>query len=115
MPPAMDTLTCEIESAPNDAKGNKVTVVKCHGRLVTTTAGEIKETVKPLIPQGGRILIDLGDLDYMDSTGLGALVSLKVSAVKQGMCILELVNMTPRILELLRITNLMQLLSSSQS
>jgi hypothetical protein len=43
---------------------------------------------------------------------LGALVGLKVSAINQGYCVLELVNMMPRVLELLRITNLKQLFSS---
>lgn len=115
MPTTTDPLTCEVEKAPNDEKGNRVTVVKCHGRLVTSTAGELKEAVKPLIPLGGKILIDLGDVSYMDSTGLGALVGLKVSAVNHGMVILETVNATPRILELLRITKLMQMLSPGQS
>jgi len=48
----------------------------------------------------------------VDSSGLGTLVALKASAVRQGLCILEFTNMTPRILELLRITNLMQILTS---
>jgi anti-anti-sigma factor len=115
MPATTDTLTCEVQKAPNDAQGNAVTIVKCHGRLVSATAGELKEVVKPLIPLGGKILIDLGDVSYMDSTGLGSLVALKVSAVNQGMVILETVNVTPRILELLRITKLAQLLSPGQS
>jgi anti-anti-sigma factor len=102
----------EVENSPNDERGNKVTTIKCHGRLISETSGEMKELVKPLIPQGGRIVIDLGDLNYLDSSGLGALVGLKASAIKQGMCMLELVNMTPRIMELLRITNLMSLFSS---
>jgi anti-anti-sigma factor len=68
--------------------------------------------VRPLIPQGGRIVIDLADVNYLDSSGLGALVGLKASAVKQGLCILEFANMTPRVLELLRITRLTQMFSS---
>lgn len=44
--------------------------------------------------------------------GLGALVGLKVSAISQGLCILEFVNMTPRALELLRVSNLTQMLKS---
>jgi anti-anti-sigma factor len=102
----------EIEKLAGDSQGNKVTTVRCHGRLVSQSAGEMKDAVKPLIPLGGRIVIDLGDLNYMDSTGLGALVSLKASAIKQGLCILEFVNMTPRILELLRIANLTRLFTS---
>lgn len=114
MPTGADTLSCEVEKAPNDAQGNPVTIVKCRGRLVSATSAELKEAVKPLIPLGGRILIDLADVSYMDSTGLGTLVGLKVSAVNQGMVILETVNITPRILELLRITKLQQLLSPGQ-
>jgi anti-anti-sigma factor len=102
----------EIENLPQDEHGNKVTVVKCHGRLISENAAELKDAVKALLPLGGRIVIDLGDLNYMDSSGLGALIGLKVSAVKQGLCILEFVNMTPRVMELLRISNLSKVFSS---
>jgi anti-anti-sigma factor len=104
---------CEIEkSKDKDERGNQVTTVKCHGRLVTATASAMKEQVKSLIPLGGRIVIDMGDVSQLDSSGLGALVSLKVSAINQGYCILELANMTPRVLELLRLTHLAQMFSS---
>jgi anti-sigma B factor antagonist len=102
----------EIDKSSDDPHGNKVTKITCHGRLVTESAGEIKEVVKPLIPQGGRIILDLSDVSYLDSTGVGALVSLKATAIKQGLCILEFVNMTPRILELVRMTNLARLFPS---
>ena len=95
-----------------DEHGNEVTTIKCHGRLVAGNSGEIAAVVRPLIPLGGRIVIDLGELTYLDSSGLGQLVALKASAIKQGFCILELANSTPRVLELLKITNLMQLFSS---
>jgi anti-anti-sigma factor len=108
----VDSFHYEVEKSEDDQHGNKVTTIKCHGRLVSESAGEIKELVRPLLPLGGRIVIDLSDLNYLDSTGLGALVGLKASAIKQGICILELVNMTPRVLELLRITGLTKLFSS---
>ena len=101
----------EVEKS-EDQHGNKVTTVKCHGRLVAGNASALSDLVKPLIPLGGRIVIDLGDLNYLDSSGLGTLVGLKASAIRQGFCRVELENMTPRVLELLRITNLMQLFSS---
>jgi len=90
----------------------KVTTIKCHGRLVAQTAPQIEELVKPLILAGGKILIDVIDLDYMDSMGLGALVSLKVSAINKGYCTLELVNLSPKVRQLLSITNLLQVLTS---
>jgi len=110
---AESSFQCEVAKAKEkDAQGNDVTTVKCHGRLVSETAGKVKETVRPLIPLGGHIVVDLGDVSYLDSSGLGALVGLKASALNQGLCILEFVNMTPRVLELLRITRLLQMFSS---
>ena len=104
---------CELEkSKEKDEHGNQVTTVKCHGDLVSDTSNELKEMVRPLIPLGGRIVIDLAEVKYLDSSGLGALVGLKASAIKQGLCILELANVTPRVLELLRITHLTQMFSS---
>ena len=107
------SLRCELEKSKHtDENGNQVTTIKCHGDLVSDAAGEIKKLVRPLIPVGGRIIIDLGDVKHLDSAGLGALVGLKVSAVKQGSCMLELANMTPGMRELLRITHLMEMFSS---
>lgn len=104
---------CEVEQSPNDEYGNRVTTVNCHGRLISETSSQIKEAVKPLITSGGRIVIDLGDVNYLDSSGLGALVGLKVLAIKQGYCMLEFVNMAPRIAELVRLTNLTQMLGKA--
>ena len=92
-----------------DKLSNRVTKINCHGRLVSDTAGQLKDVVKQRIPEGGRILIDLADVQHLDSSGLGTLVGLKVSALNAGYCTLELVNLSPRITDLLRITKLTQL------
>ena len=68
----------EIEKSTDDSN-NAVTTIKCHGRVVSDTAGQVKEAIKPFIPQGGRILIDLTDVQHLDSSGLGTLVGLKAS------------------------------------
>ena len=101
---------CDVENSVEE--GVKVTMVRCHGRLINQTAGEVKEIVKPLIPQGGVIVIDLSDVTYLDSLGLGTLVGLKVSAINEGYCTLRLDNLSPRIQELLRLTNLTKLFAS---
>jgi anti-anti-sigma factor len=101
---------CEVENSVED--GVKVATVRCYGRLVSGTAVQVKEVVKPLIPQGGVIVIDLSDVTFLDSLGLGTLVGLKVSALNEGHHTLKLLNLSPRIQELLRLTNLTQLFSS---
>lgn len=101
---------CEVENSVEE--GVKVTMVRCHGRLINQTAGEVKDMVKPLIPQGGTIVIDLSDVTFLDSLGLGTLVGLKVSAINEGYCMLKLVNLTPRVQELLKLTNLTKLFAS---
>jgi anti-anti-sigma factor len=101
----------EVQKSGDEGAG-PVTTVVCHGKVTSETAGQLKEVVKPLIPLGGRIVLDLTDLSYMDSSGLGALVGLKVSALREGYCKLELVNLSPRVKELLRLSNLTQLFSS---
>ncbi len=104
---------CDLEKSNDEEKnGEQVTTVKCHGELVSDTAAKVKELVKPLISVGGRIILDLGDVKHMDSAGLGALVGLKVSAIKQEHCNLELANTTRGVQELLRITHLTQMFSS---
>jgi anti-anti-sigma factor len=104
------SLRCEVESSTEN--GQKVTTVRCHGRLINQTAGQVKEIVKPLIPQGGTILIDLKDVTFLDSLGLGTLVGLKVSAINEGYCTLKLENLSPRLQELLKLTSLTSLFSS---
>jgi anti-sigma B factor antagonist len=108
--PAEANFHYELEHSV-DESGWKTTTVHLHGRLVSETTRQVRELVQPMIKEGGHILLDLTELDYVDSSGLGALVSLKVSAINQGLCKLELLNLTPRVKKLLTITNLLQLFS----
>lgn len=95
-----------------DERDYITTTIKCQGRLISENTDEIRQLVQPLILRGGRTVLDFTDLEYLDSSGLGALVGLKVSAINRGLCVLELVNLTPRVRKLLSITNLLQLFSS---
>jgi anti-anti-sigma factor len=106
------SLRCELETANDkDENGNEVTIIKCHGELVCEAAGKMRELVSPLIRNGSRIILDLAGVRHLDSAGLGSLIGLKASTIKQGRCVLELANMTPGIVELLRITHLTQMFS----
>jgi len=88
----------------------EVAIVKCQGKLVMGVCDVLTNKVRQLIPQTKRIVLDLTDLAQMDSLGLGTLVRLYVSAKAGGSC-LVLVNVGPRIRQLLGITNLLSVLT----
>ena len=100
----------DIEKTDDPSTG-RVTTIKFHGKLTSDSTDQIKDLVKPIIASGGRIVLDFDDLSYLDSAGLGILVNLKVSAIHQGYCTLELVNLSHRVRELLSLTNLTELLA----
>jgi anti-anti-sigma factor len=100
----------EIEEAGSAATGY-ITVIRCHGKVISQTGEQIKELVKPLISRGGRIVLDFTGVTGVDSSGLGVLVGLKISAVGAGYRTLELTNLSPRVQELLHLTKLTQLFS----
>jgi anti-anti-sigma factor len=102
--------TYEVAETGNAETGH-ITTITCHGKVVTQTAGELKDLVKPLISRGGRIVLDFRDVTGVDSSGLGALVGLKISALGAGYCTLECANLSPRVQELLRLTKLTHLFS----
>ena len=81
-------------------------VVQCTGRLTVDDSPALKAEVKGLLPHQKRVVLDLTALSYMDSSGLGTIVSLYVSAKGAG-CDLQLVNLNTRIRELLGITNVL--------
>jgi anti-sigma B factor antagonist len=81
-------------------------VVRCGGKLVAGVNDYLYTEVSRLIPGTKRIVLDLTDLTYMDSMGLGTMIRLYVSARSAG-CELELVNVGKRVRELLGVTNLL--------
>ena len=93
-------LTLDVDRTGNAA------VVRCSGRLVAGVNDLLYLEVSQLIPGSKRIVLDLTDLTHMDSTGLGTVVRLYVSAKSAG-CVLELINLGKRIRQLLGVTNLL--------
>jgi len=98
----------EMEKSTDD-KGWPVTTIHCHGKIVSENTGAVRTLIEPLVERGGTITLDFSDLQFLDSSGLGTIVSLKVSAIHRGNCKLELVRLTPRIEKLLLLTNLFEL------
>jgi anti-sigma B factor antagonist len=81
-------------------------VVKLRGKLLAGMGGQLCASVTPLIADYRRIVLDLAEVEYMDSMGLGTLVRLYVSA-KAGGCSLELMHLGKRVRELLGMTHLL--------
>ena len=86
---------------------DNVTIVDLSGRI---TLGEgsvvLRETVKDLVSKGrNRILLNLGDVTYIDSSGIGELVSAFTSVRNQG-GELKLLKLTKKVHDLLQITKL---------
>jgi anti-sigma B factor antagonist len=82
------------------------TVVECNGRLTLEHAARLKSEVKGMIPAHKRIVLDLSELVFMDSSGLGTIVGLYISARNAG-CRIELVNMSKPIRKLFALSQLL--------
>jgi anti-sigma B factor antagonist len=62
-----------------------VTIVEVTGQLIVGNRQELKEDVLRLLEEGGRkFLIDFRDTAYIDSSGLGVLVSLSKKIREKG-------------------------------
>jgi len=79
--------------------------VRCSGRINSATSAQLQKTVRALMPETKSITLDLSDVNHMDSSGLGTIVGLYISAKRQH-CDLKLVNLNQRLKELFRITKL---------
>jgi len=84
-----------------------VTIVDCSGRI---TLGEgsviLRDTVRDLLSKGQKkILLNLGEVTYIDSSGIGELVSAFTTVRSQGGD-LKLLNLTKKVHDLLQITKL---------
>ncbi len=84
-----------------------VTIIDLSGRI---TLGEgsvvLRDTIRDVVAQGNKkILLNLGDVTYIDSSGIGELVSSFTSVRNQG-GELKLLNLTKKVHDLLQITKL---------
>ncbi len=84
-----------------------ITIVDLSGRI---TLGEgsvvLRDTIRDVVAAGHKkILLNLGDVTYIDSSGIGELVSSFTSVRNQG-GELKLLNLTKKVHDLLQITKL---------
>lgn len=91
----------------NNRQVDGITVVDMSGRI---TLGEgsviLRDTIRDLIGKGQKkILLNLGDVTYIDSSGIGELVSAFTAVRREG-GELKLLNLTKKVHDLLQITKL---------
>jgi anti-sigma B factor antagonist len=86
-----------------------VVIVDVAGKVTLGDGGDValRDKMRSLIQQGQKkVLLNLGEVSYVDSAGLGEIVQSYASVTKNGGK-LKLVNVTKRIKDLLSITKLL--------
>jgi anti-sigma B factor antagonist len=95
----------QLKLAPRTQDG--IFVVDCTGRIVFgEESALLRETVKKAVSENSRIVLNLGEVSYIDSGGLGTLVALRTTAQNGGGTI-KLTNLTKRVGDLLQVTKLL--------
>ena len=93
-----------------------VTILDLKGRMTMGEGDELlKDKINSLILQGRKkLVLNLGDVPYIDSAGLGEVVRTYTTVSRQGGS-LKLVNLTKRITDLLSITKLLTIFDTYDS
>lgn len=87
-----------------EKKGEEA-IVYASGRITSATSDLLQSTIRGLIPEAKRIVLDMAEVHYIDSSGIGALVSVYLAA-SRAQCDLELRNPQPRIRDLFDLSRL---------
>jgi len=79
--------------------GDNIGVIKVGGYIDTTTSSELERALGSLLKKGQyRIIVDLGDVDYISSAGWGIFIS-EIKGIKENSGDLKLVRMIPEVYE----------------
>ena len=93
----------------------QIPVIACHGRIVEgAESSALQEQLEREFVQSPLVVLDLREVDFMDSSGLGLLVKVASRARKDGRD-LKLCRVSPRIQTILQITKLNTILKTYAS
>jgi anti-sigma B factor antagonist len=103
-----------LRMAERDVNG--ITVLDIDGRIVLgEESNSFREKVKGLLASGKKkIVLNLANVSYIDSAGLGTLVATFHSARSQG-AMLKLANLGAKFKEVLQVTKLMTVFDTYES
>jgi anti-sigma B factor antagonist len=83
-----------------------IVILALKGRLTVGEASSVRERINALLAEGRKnFILDLGHVEYIDSTGLGSMV-ICYTTIKKAGGMLKLVNLNKRNIELLLLTKL---------
>ena len=83
-----------------------VIIVDCAGRIIMgDETALLRHQVKDLLNESRHLVLNLSDINYLDSSGIGTLVGLHSSAAKMGGQI-KLAGLTGRVKDVLQIAKL---------
>jgi anti-sigma B factor antagonist len=86
---------------------NGVMLVDCSGRLVFgEESATLRETVKSALAQSPNVVLNLSEVNFIDSGGLGTLVALYTTARNAGGAV-KLASLSKRVGDLLQVTKLL--------
>ena len=94
-----------------------VAIIKVTGDITLNKGGDVllKDKVQSLLQQGHKqLLIDLANVSYVDSAGLGELVQAYATSKNRGGA-LKLLNVTKRLKDLLVVTKLLTVFDTFDS
>lgn len=86
----------------NKEMNDQVLSVHIEGRLDTTTAPELEESLKDSIDETKELILDLENLEYMSSAGLRVLLSAQKQMSQQGS--MKVINVNDTIKEIFEVT-----------
>ncbi|HTZ97890.1 MAG TPA: STAS domain-containing protein [Terriglobales bacterium] len=91
--PRLEELRLDAEKGPSE------TVVRATGRISSSTSAKFEDTLRDLVSHRQRVVLDLTNVEYVDSSGLGSLVAVYMHASRMK-CELELANPKTRVKDL---------------
>ncbi len=95
------TLTITTETTAEES------TIRCSGRITNETAPQLRQAARALIDKSQRLVVDFKNVSYIDSSGLGTVVSILISA-RKAHCELKFINMTRRVRDLFILTRVVE-------
>ena len=91
-----------------------VTIVRCSGRIVAGETESLRHHISGLLQDHKGIVLHLGEVVFIDSSGLGTLVRL-LTSIRRASGDLKLCNVSQGVHKVLKLTNLVTLFDTHES